>query len=76
MEQSTSCENCVICSEPFAEVGEHKAVSLKCGHIFGDSCIRRWYTQFNKRSCPVCKERYSHSLNLLYSGSLQVCELF
>ncbi|VDN26582.1 unnamed protein product [Gongylonema pulchrum] len=33
-------------------------VCLKCGHLFGQSCIERWIRRNTKNaSCPQCKER-------------------
>lgn len=32
---------CSICLETWEWNGQHRLVSLKCGHLFGDSCIRR-----------------------------------
>lgn len=33
--------SCPICLSSCEADGEHFLVSLKCGHLFGDSCIRR-----------------------------------
>uniref|UniRef100_A0A336M0F1 CSON006523 protein n=1 Tax=Culicoides sonorensis TaxID=179676 RepID=A0A336M0F1_CULSO len=52
---------CPICYEPWEESGEHSLVSLKCGHLFGESCVKRWLNdqqvQQNKRFCPVCRTK-------------------
>jgi len=32
---------CSICLDTWQLQGDHRLVSLKCGHLFGDSCIRR-----------------------------------
>lgn len=32
---------CPICLDNWDTDGAHRLVSLKCGHLFGDSCIRR-----------------------------------
>lgn len=32
---------CIICIEFFETNGGHTLVSLKCGHLFGNSCIRQ-----------------------------------
>lgn len=34
---------CSICLDSWESKGEHRLVSLKCGHLFGDSCIRRYH---------------------------------
>lgn len=47
--------SCTICYEPMYEAGSHRAASLKCGHIFGSECIRKWLQQ--KSRCPQCNQR-------------------
>lgn len=32
---------CSICLDSWELNGNHRVVSLKCGHLFGESCIRR-----------------------------------
>ncbi|ORX89763.1 hypothetical protein K493DRAFT_382177 [Basidiobolus meristosporus CBS 931.73] len=56
-EEATTCS---ICFEPWASRGEHRVVSLKCGHLFGRSCIERWLGKSGKpreakSKCPECK---------------------
>jgi len=43
---------CSICWHTWSMSGNHRLVALKCGHLFGDSCIRNALerTQF----CPHC----------------------
>jgi len=52
---------CPICLEPWEESGEHRLVSLKCGHLFGESCLSTWFNQqgnmLNKKICPVCRTK-------------------
>ncbi len=33
---------CSICLGEWTSGGEHRLVSLKCGHLFGESCIAKW----------------------------------
>lgn len=33
---------CSICLDTWESKGDHRLVSLKCGHLFGDSCIKRY----------------------------------
>lgn len=28
---------------------------LKCGHIFGERCIKKWIETSPKRECPICR---------------------
>lgn len=39
------------------EAGEHRIVSLKCGHIFGEKCIKKWVNE--EKKCPTCKSKSS-----------------
>ncbi|XP_058065696.1 E3 ubiquitin-protein ligase RFWD3 [Anopheles bellator] len=52
---------CSICLDEWTTSGEHRVVSLRCGHLFGQSCITRWL-QSNvgpHRCCATCKTRAS-----------------
>ncbi|KAK0068591.1 E3 ubiquitin-protein ligase RFWD3 [Biomphalaria pfeifferi] len=46
-------ENCSVCLEPWTTGGEHRVTCLKCGHLFGMSCILKWVEQAH--CCPQCK---------------------
>eukprot|EP01065_Artemidia_motanka_P029465 TRINITY_DN35573_c0_g1_i1.p1 TRINITY_DN35573_c0_g1~~TRINITY_DN35573_c0_g1_i1.p1 ORF type:complete len:486 (+),score=142.92 TRINITY_DN35573_c0_g1_i1:56-1459(+) len=46
-------KTCVICLEPWATSGNHRAVSLPCGHIFGLACIQKWLSR--TPHCCDCK---------------------
>uniref|UniRef100_A0A182WII4 RING-type E3 ubiquitin transferase n=1 Tax=Anopheles minimus TaxID=112268 RepID=A0A182WII4_9DIPT len=50
---------CSICLDEWTLTGEHRVVSLKCGHLFGMSCIKRWMQDKPaiNRSCATCKAR-------------------
>ena len=52
---------CSICLDFYDLVGQHRLVCLKCGHCFGESCIRRWIKeqQASKKCCPQCKIKAS-----------------
>ncbi|EDW28657.1 GL19299 [Drosophila persimilis] len=47
--------NCIICFEGWDLSGPHRMISLKCGHFFGDSCIRN-YLGRGRSDCPVCRQ--------------------
>lgn len=32
---------CSICLDSWETEGDHRLVALKCGHLFGECCIRR-----------------------------------
>lgn len=45
---------CPVCFEAWTSDGTHRIISLKCGHIFGLSCIEKWMTTTKK--CPTCNQ--------------------
>ncbi len=45
---------CSICLGEWTSGGEHRLVSLKCGHLFGESCIAKWLQA--KGKCAECKQ--------------------
>lgn len=45
---------CLICFEDYTADGLHRTVSLKCGHLFGKSCIERWIITDKNKKCPTC----------------------
>ncbi|VDN25161.1 unnamed protein product [Gongylonema pulchrum] len=58
---------------------EHRyknVVCLKCGHLFGQSCIERWIRRNTKNaSCPQCKERARLTdIRRLYTSIVKVRE--
>ncbi|XP_059155523.1 E3 ubiquitin-protein ligase RFWD3-like [Physella acuta] len=50
-EEDEDC--CSVCLEPWTTGGEHRITCLRCGHLFGLSCILKWVEQAH--SCPQCK---------------------
>ncbi|XP_037729473.1 E3 ubiquitin-protein ligase RNF8-like [Drosophila subpulchrella] len=50
--------SCSICLLPWEAEGHHRIVSLKCGHLFGDCCIRQHLAQ--RADCGICKQPVSH----------------
>lgn len=46
---------CPICMDVWTSDGEHRVVAIKCGHIYGMSCITRWIDTALSR-CPQCQE--------------------
>ncbi|CAF88822.1 unnamed protein product, partial [Tetraodon nigroviridis] len=35
-------DSCTICFEAWTAAGEHRLSALRCGHLFGFTCIQRW----------------------------------
>jgi len=52
--ETIDAENsCCICLLNWSARGHHRLVSLKCGHLFGKTCIRTYWRQSNR--CPICR---------------------
>ncbi|KAK9882416.1 hypothetical protein WA026_020937 [Henosepilachna vigintioctopunctata] len=62
---------CPICLDNWTNSGEHRICSLKCGHLFGHSCIIRWLQMQTKRSCPTCKKKVMKTdIRFIYAKKL------
>ncbi|GAX80058.1 hypothetical protein CEUSTIGMA_g7497.t1 [Chlamydomonas eustigma] len=70
-ENNENASTCIICMEQLVENGPHRAVCLKCGHIFGRSCILLWLKE--KKRCPQCnsKSKKSDVINLFNLSKVQ-----
>ncbi|GMR48106.1 hypothetical protein PMAYCL1PPCAC_18301 [Pristionchus mayeri] len=49
-------DHCSICFDAFTSSGNHRLVSLRCGHFFGEDCIKRWISSESGKACPTCKK--------------------
>ncbi|SPP79890.1 E3 ubiquitin-protein ligase RFWD3-like [Drosophila guanche] len=60
---------CTICKRPWDSVGVHRLVSLRCGHVFGDACIREHLRYRN--FCSVCNRNASfEELRYIYGRNV------
>lgn len=60
---------CSICLSPWEERGEHRVVSLACGHLYGDSCIKS--ALMRAAECPICRRPASHrDLRYIFSANI------
>ena len=48
-------DQCVICVQNYTKDHSHSPTALKCGHVFGRSCIVE--RKEISSSCPVCRRR-------------------
>ncbi|KAB7500019.1 E3 ubiquitin-protein ligase RFWD3 [Armadillidium nasatum] len=73
-EEEESFTTCSICLEPWSNLGEHRIVSLKCGHLFGKSCIEQWLRGSKASSkCPQCNAKASvRDLRIIYAKCVKV----
>lgn len=70
---------CPICLDNWEMSGEHRLSSLKCGHLFGESCIRRWLQESARQSglkvCPQCKTKaHPKDIRYLYAKRLRAID--
>ncbi|KAL6337278.1 hypothetical protein AAG906_036592 [Vitis piasezkii] len=62
---------CPICMEAWTSGGEHQVCCLPCGHIYGISCIKKWFQQCGRSSgkCPQCKRKCTlRNVRTLYAS--------
>lgn len=74
--ENDSDQSCPICMELWTSTGEHRLCCLRCGHLFGRSCLLRWLqvscTSSNRR-CPQCNRKATvKDIRKLYAKKL-VC---
>ncbi|RWS31289.1 E3 ubiquitin-protein ligase RFWD3-like protein [Leptotrombidium deliense] len=75
--QSDDGMTCPICFEQWANSDTHRLVSLKCGHLFGKSCVEKWLReqQTSKRRCPQCNTSAKISdIRNIYAKRLKVVD--
>nr|XP_027199299.1 E3 ubiquitin-protein ligase RFWD3-like [Dermatophagoides pteronyssinus] len=53
LDSETDC--CIICGDQYTNSDTHHIVTLRCGHLFGKSCIERWLSpELRNQRCPTC----------------------
>ncbi|XP_006020247.1 E3 ubiquitin-protein ligase RFWD3 isoform X1 [Alligator sinensis] len=65
---------CTICFEQWSNAGEHRLSALRCGHLFGYTCIDRWL-KGQAGKCPQCNKKAKRSdIVLLYARTLKALD--
>ncbi|XP_054010193.1 E3 ubiquitin-protein ligase RFWD3 isoform X1 [Hylaeus anthracinus] len=68
-----SDQSCPICMDLWTSSGEHRLCCLRCGHLFGHSCLLRWLhscASANRR-CPQCNRKATvKDIRMLYAKKL------
>ncbi|KAM6937928.1 E3 ubiquitin-protein ligase rfwd3.S [Xenentodon cancila] len=69
-------DTCTICFEAWTTAGEHRLSALRCGHLFGYTCIQRWLkAQGSTAKCPQCNKKAKRSdIVLLYAPKLRALD--
>ncbi|KAK7099177.1 hypothetical protein V1264_003359 [Littorina saxatilis] len=66
--------NCSICFEPWDNSGKHRLSSLKCGHLFGLSCIEKWLKGQGGK-CPSCNEKAKmKDIRVIYAKAIKMMD--
>lgn len=66
-------ESCTICFESWTSSGPHRLVCLRCGHLFGKSCIERWSRQ--SPTCPTCHTPIrNNDIRVIFARSLKMVD--
>ena len=75
---STSDEGttCPICFDVWTSSGDHRLVSLKCGHLFGKSCLVKWIAGLGRKArCPHCNSKATkNDIRAIYARSLKALD--
>lgn len=74
--QESESDGCTICFEAWTTAGEHRPATLRCGHLFGYSCIQRWLkAQGPLAKCPQCNKKAKRSdVVLVYALSVRALD--
>ncbi|XP_034443276.1 E3 ubiquitin-protein ligase RFWD3 isoform X1 [Hippoglossus hippoglossus] len=76
LSEESERDNCTICFEAWTTAGEHRLSALRCGHLFGYTCIQRWLkAQGSAAKCPQCNKKAKRSdIVLLYAPKLRALD--
>ncbi|XP_027554089.1 E3 ubiquitin-protein ligase RFWD3 isoform X2 [Neopelma chrysocephalum] len=67
-------DTCAICFEQWTNAGEHRLSALRCGHLFGYTCIERWL-KGQAGKCPQCNKKAKRSdIVVLYARTLKALD--
>ncbi|NXE83687.1 RFWD3 ligase, partial [Cochlearius cochlearius] len=67
-------DTCAICFEPWTNAGDHRLSALRCGHLFGYTCIERWL-KGQAGKCPQCNKKAKRSdIVILYARTLKALD--
>ncbi|XP_072018015.1 E3 ubiquitin-protein ligase rfwd3.S-like [Amphiura filiformis] len=67
-------ETCIICYEPWTNSGIHRLASLRCGHLFGQSCIEKWLKGQGGK-CPQCNSKAKKAdIRVIYAKTLRTID--
>ncbi|KAJ1729399.1 RING finger and WD repeat domain-containing protein 3 [Coemansia biformis] len=79
---------CSVCLDTWTISGPHRVVSLKCGHLFGQSCAKKWLRRSSQKriqqglncskivgKCPECNQRAEwRDIRPIYARSITAAD--
>ncbi|XP_048372141.1 E3 ubiquitin-protein ligase RFWD3 [Sphaerodactylus townsendi] len=72
--EEESGDTCAICFEEWTNAGGHRLSALRCGHLFGYSCIERWL-KGQAGKCPQCNKKAKRTdIVVLYARTLKALD--
>lgn len=70
-----SSDKCTICLNIYTITDIHRPTSLECGHLFGNSCIKKWFNKQKTALCPTCTKKCRlRNLHPIYATHIVVNE--
>ncbi|XP_038610727.1 E3 ubiquitin-protein ligase RFWD3 [Tachyglossus aculeatus] len=67
-------DTCTICFEQWTNAGPHRLSALRCGHLFGYTCIAKWL-KGQAGKCPQCNKKAKRSdIVVLYARTLKALD--
>ncbi|NXI71648.1 RFWD3 ligase, partial [Anseranas semipalmata] len=74
LEEEEEGDTCAICFEQWTNAGDHRLSALRCGHLFGYTCIERWL-KGQAGKCPQCNKKAKRSdIVVLYARTLKALD--
>ncbi len=52
---NVTLDNCIICFNNFEINDDIRKLNI-CTHIYHKKCIKEWIINYNKSSCPLCRQ--------------------
>ncbi|KAM6252716.1 E3 ubiquitin-protein ligase RFWD3 isoform 1-T2 [Porphyrio hochstetteri] len=67
-------DTCAICFDQWTNAGDHRLSALRCGHLFGYTCIEKWL-KGQAGKCPQCNKKAKRSdIVILYARTLKALD--
>ncbi|KAJ8021952.1 E3 ubiquitin-protein ligase RFWD3 [Holothuria leucospilota] len=67
-------QTCSICYEAWSNSGSHRLASLKCGHVFGQSCIIKWLKGKDGKCPHCCAKAKKSDIRVIFARKLKAID--